>query len=358
MVLPGRREAVHSNPVSALPPSTVLGIETSCDETGVAVYRLGGGLLAHRLHTQEALHAAYGGVVPELASRDHQRRLLPLVEGVLADAGLTPQALDAIAYTAGPGLIGALLVGAGFARALAYALGKPAVAVHHMEAHLLSAFLEPEPPEAPFLCLLVSGGHTMLVDVAAVGRYRLLGETLDDAAGEAFDKTAKLLGLPYPGGPALSRLAEGGDPSRFAFPRPLLDRPGFDFSFSGLKTQVALAFRKAGEAAAADLAASFEAAVVDTLVGKSLRALETLGRRCLVVAGGVAANRRLRQALAEQASRRGLRLCFPRPQWCTDNGAMVALAGAIRFAAGERTGLAVEAHPRWRLAELPPLASA
>lgn len=338
--------------MSALKPSTVLGIETSCDETAVAVYRLGEGLLAHRLHSQEALHAAYGGVVPELASRDHQRRLLPLLEAALQDAGLTPKALDGIAYTEGPGLIGALLVGAGLARALAYALNKPAVGVHHMEAHLLAAYLEPEPPETPFVCLLVSGGHTMLVDVEAVGRYRVLGETLDDAAGEAFDKTAKLLGLPYPGGPALARLAEHGDPTRFPFPRPLLDRPGFDFSFSGLKTQAALAWRRAGEGAAADLAASFEAAVVETLVGKSLRALEALGRRCLVVAGGVAANRRLRAALAQEAARRDLRLVFPRPQWCTDNGAMVAFAGALRLAAGERSGLAVQARPRWNLEQL------
>jgi N6-L-threonylcarbamoyladenine synthase len=348
---------VHSNAVIAQAPSTVLGIETSCDETGVAIYRLGQGLLAHRLHSQEALHAAYGGVVPELASRDHQRRLLPLVEQALLDADLPLQALDGIAYTAGPGLIGALLVGAGFARALAHALGKPAIGVHHMEAHLLAAFLEPEPPDLPFVCLLVSGGHTMLVDVEAVGRYHVLGETLDDAAGEAFDKTAKLLGLPYPGGPALARLAEQGDPSRFPFPRPLLDRPGFDFSFSGLKTQAALAGRKAGEGAAADLAASFEAAVVETLVGKSLRALKTLGRRCLVAAGGVAANRRLREALAREAARSGLRVVFPRPEWCTDNGAMVAFAGAIRLAAGERAGLAVEVRPRWPLAELPPIAS-
>lgn len=337
-------------------PSTVLGIETSCDETGVAVYRLGRGLLAHRLHSQESLHAAYGGVVPELASRDHQRRLLPLLEQTLADAGVGLYELDGVAYTAGPGLIGALLVGAGFARALAYALGKPAVAVHHMEAHLLSVFLEPEPPKTPFLCLLVSGGHTMLVDVEGVGCYRVLGETLDDAAGEAFDKTAKLLGLSYPGGPALARLAEEGDPSRFALPRPLLDRPGFDFSFSGLKTQVALAWRKAEAGDRADLAASFEAAVVETLVGKSLRALEASGRRCLVVAGGVAANRRLRALLAVEAGRRGVEVRFPALEYCTDNGAMVALAGAIRLAAGERAGLEVEARPRWRLEQLPALA--
>ncbi len=337
-------------------PSTVLGIETSCDETGVAVYRLGRGLLAHRLHSQESVHAAYGGVVPELASRDHQRRLLPLLEQTLADAGIGLHQLDGVAYTAGPGLIGALLVGAGFARALAYALGKPAVAVHHMEAHLLSVLLEPEPPKPPFLCLLVSGGHTMLVDVEAVGCYRLLGETLDDAAGEAFDKTAKLLGLSYPGGPALARLAEEGDPARFPLPRPLLDRPGFDFSFSGLKTQVALTWRRAEAGDRADLAASFEAAVVETLVGKSLRALESSGRRCLVVAGGVAANRRLRALLAVEAGRRGLEVRFPALEYCTDNGAMVALAGAIRLAAGERAGLGIEARPRWRLEQLPALA--
>ena len=330
----------------------VIGIETSCDETAVAIYDHARGLLAHRLHSQIAMHQAYGGVVPELASRDHVARLLPLVREALAAAESSPEAIDAVAYTAGPGLIGALLVGACFARGLALAWNKPAVAVHHLEGHLLAPLLEPDPPELPYLALLVSGGHTQLVDVAALGRYRILGDTLDDAAGEAFDKTAKLLGLPYPGGAALARLAQGGTPGRFAFPRPMLDRPGLDFSFSGLKTAalVALRGRDLDEAARADVACAFQEAVVDTLAEKTRRALALTGHRRLVVAGGVGANLRLRERLARIAAARGARLYFPRPEFCTDNGAMIALAGCLRFAAGGGAALAARAH--WGLEEL------
>src|SRR4249919_1021392 len=281
----------------------VLGIETSCDETGVAIYDSARGLRADALFSQIALHAEYGGVVPELASRDHVRKLLPLVRQVLAEAGMAVSDLDGVAYTAGPGLVGALMVGAAAGRALAWALDKPAIGVHHMEGHLLAPLLEPDPPEPPFVALLVSGGHSMLVEVAAIGRYRLLGDTLDDAAGEAFDKTAKLMDLGYPGGPALAKLAESGAPGRFRFSRPMTDRPGLDFSFSGLKTQVLLAYQKhAGDPAAkADVARGFEDAIVDTLVIKCRRALAATGSRRLVIAGGVGANRTLRKRLAEAA---------------------------------------------------------
>jgi len=314
----------------------VLGIETSCDETAAAVYDSDRGLLSHRLYSQVSLHAEYGGVVPEIASRDHVRKLVPLIREATADAGLALDAMEGVAYTAGPGLIGALLVGAGVGRSLAFALDIPAVAVHHMEGHLLAPMLEPEPPETPFVALLVSGGHTMLVSVEGTGRYRLLGETLDDAAGEAFDKTAKLLGLPYPGGPALARLAETGDPSRFDFPRPMVDRPGLDFSFSGLKTSVLLTWRDAGESARADIAAAFQQAVVDTLAIKCRRAIRETGARALVVSGGVGANRRLRERLTEEGERSGFRTHYPRLEFCTDNAAMIAYAGAIRLRAGER----------------------
>jgi N6-L-threonylcarbamoyladenine synthase len=329
----------------------VIGIESSCDETAVAVYETERGLLAHRLHSQIALHQVYGGVVPELASRDHVKWLLPLVRGVLADAGSTPQSIDGVAYTAGPGLIGALLVGAGFARSLAYAWGRPAVAIHHLEGHLLAPLLEADPPQFPFLALIVSGGHTQLVDVAEIGRYRILGETLDDAAGEAFDKTAKMLGLPYPGGAALARLAESGRPGRFTFPRPMLDRPGLDFSFSGLKTAalVALRDRALDDQTRADIAHGFQEAIVETLAEKSRRALAVTGYRSLVVAGGVGANLSLRERLDAVARRAGAQLYFPRAEFCTDNGAMIALAGCVRLSRGDRQGLDLGARASWEL---------
>jgi N6-L-threonylcarbamoyladenine synthase len=340
----------------------VLGIESSCDETGVAVYDTGlapdQALRAHHVYSQIALHAEYGGVVPELASRDHVRKLLPLVRQTLADAGLAPGELDGVAYTAGPGLVGALLVGAGVARSLAWALDVPAIGVHHMEGHLLAPLMEDDPPEPPFVALLVSGGHTQLVAVDRIGAYRLLGETLDDAAGEAFDKTAKLMGLPYPGGPQLAKLAEQGTPGRFRFARPMTDRPGLDFSFSGLKTQVLLAWRDSdqSETTRADIARGFEDAVVDTLAIKCERALEAADCDTLVVAGGVGANRRLRAKLQEMAQRRGGRVCFPRPSLCTDNGAMIAFAGALRLEAGQHDDAAVHVTPRWDMATLAPLA--
>ncbi|MCD9033193.1 tRNA (adenosine(37)-N6)-threonylcarbamoyltransferase complex transferase subunit TsaD [Luteimonas sp. Y-2-2-4F] len=341
----------------------VLGIETSCDETGVAVYdtalRGAAALRAQALYSQVALHAEYGGVVPELASRDHVRKLVPLVRQTLADAGLAPADLDGVAYTAGPGLVGALLVGAGVGRALAWALDVPAIGVHHMEGHLLAPLIEDDPPVPPFVALLVSGGHTQLVAVEAIGRYRLLGETLDDAAGEAFDKTAKLMGLPYPGGPQLAALAERGAPGAYRFARPMTDRPGLDFSFSGLKTQVLLAWRDSdqGEATRADIARGFEDAVVETLAIKCERALDAAGSDTLIVAGGVGANRRLRERLHAMAARRGGRACFPRPALCTDNGAMIAFAGALRLQAGQHDDAAVRAVPRWDMAQLPPLAA-
>jgi N6-L-threonylcarbamoyladenine synthase len=337
----------------------ILGIETSCDETGVAVYdtALAGaaGLRAHAVYSQIALHAEYGGVVPELASRDHVRKLLPLVRQTLAEAGLVVEDLDGVAYTAGPGLVGALLVGAGVARSLAWALDKPAVGVHHMEGHLLAPLMEDDPPEPPFVALLVSGGHTQLVAVEAIGRYRLLGETLDDAAGEAFDKTAKLMGLPYPGGPQLAALAETGTPGRFKFSRPMTDRPGLDFSFSGLKTQVMLAWRDSDQSdeTRADIARGFEDAVVDTLAIKCERALDAAGSDVIVIAGGVGANKRLRAKLHEIAARRGGRACFPRPALCTDNGAMIAFAGALRLQAGQHDNAEVKVAPRWDMASLP-----
>jgi N6-L-threonylcarbamoyladenine synthase len=332
----------------------VLGIETSCDETAVAVYDGLRGLMANRVWSQIELHRPHGGVVPELASREHVERLLPMIADSLRDAGIAPQAIDGIAYTAGPGLIGALLVGATVARSLGYAWAVPVVGVHHLEGHLLAPQLEPGAPEFPFIALLVSGGHTMLVEVAGLGRYRILGETLDDAAGEAFDKTAKLLGLEYPGGPALAALAESGRDGVFEFPRPMLDRPGLDFSFSGLKTAVVVALRgrTLDAEVRADAARGFESAMVETLVAKALRALRQTGIWELVVAGGVGANRRLRAELAAAVVAAGGRVHYPRPEFCTDNAAMIALAGHARLVAGEREALPVRARARWPLDDL------
>ncbi|HET6655531.1 MAG TPA: tRNA (adenosine(37)-N6)-threonylcarbamoyltransferase complex transferase subunit TsaD [Gammaproteobacteria bacterium] len=339
----------------------VLGIETSCDETAAAVYDGERGLLAHALYSQVKLHADYGGVVPELASRDHIRKLLPLIRRALDEADSTPADIDGVAYTAGPGLAGALLVGACLARALAFAWQKPALGVHHMEGHLLAPMLESPAPEFPFLALLVSGGHTLLVEVAGLGRYKILGESIDDAVGEAFDKTAKLLGLPYPGGPALAALAERGNPERFKLPRPMTDRPGFDFSFSGLKTAVLVERRKLDvpdepltDSAAADLARGFEEAAVDTLAIKCERALDATGLDQLVVAGGVGANKRLRARLNELMNTRGGRVFFPRHAFCTDNGAMIAYAGWARLSAGERGSTDGRISTRWPLSDLQP----
>jgi len=341
----------------------VLGIETSCDESGVAVVHADGRrirLLGDALHSQVAMHADYGGVVPELASRDHIRRVLPLARAALTQAGCTLAAVDLVAYTRGPGLAGALLVGAGIGCALAAALDRPALGVHHLEGHLLSPFLDDPPPEFPFVCLLVSGGHTQLMRVDGVGRYRLLGETIDDAAGEAFDKTAKLLGLGYPGGPALSALARTGDAAAFRLPRPLLHSGDLDFSFAGLKTAVLTQARRLGDALdahRADLAAGTEAAIVDVLVHKSLAALRQSGLARLVVAGGVGANRRLREQLAQGCTERGVMLHFPPPRLCTDNGAMIALAAALRVTSGVEApsrSLAFDVRPRWALGETEP----
>jgi N6-L-threonylcarbamoyladenine synthase len=339
----------------------VLGIETSCDETGVAVYDGVAGLLAHAVYSQVEIHAEYGGVVPELASRDHVRKTLPLIRQVLDEAGLAPDAIQGVAYTAGPGLVGALLVGAALGRSLAWAWGVPAIGVHHMEGHLLAPLLEDPSPEFPFVALLVSGGHTQLVDVAGVGRYRILGESLDDAAGEAFDKTAKILGLPYPGGPELARLAERGDPHRFRFPRPMTDRPGLDFSFSGLKTFALTTMRRELPAAAdpdgtrADIARAFEEAVVDTLVIKCRRALEETGHGRLILAGGVSANRRLRERMDAAIAAVGGHTYYPRPVLCTDNGAMIAYAGWQRLRAGQTEPLAFNPRARWAMETLPPI---
>lgn len=339
----------------------ILALESSCDESAVAVYDDAAGLLAHQLYSQIDLHRVYGGVVPELASRDHVRRLLPLVKTALADAKTRPDQLDGVAYTAGPGLIGALLTGAALGRSLAFAWKLPAVAVHHLEGHLLAPLLENDPPPFPHVALLVSGGHTMLIDVAAPGRYAVLGETRDDAAGEAFDKSAKLLGLPYPGGPELARLAGEGRANRFAFPRPMLDRKGLEFSFSGLKTAVALAVKdqtREGPLDAgtrADIAASVQEAIVDTLVAKTLRALDETGYPALVVAGGVGANRLLRERLAAAVARNGARVYYPRIEFCTDNAAMIAVAGMARLKAGNTETPAIRARAVWLLSELGPL---
>ena len=335
----------------------ILGIESSCDESAVAVLDEARGLLSHELFSQVDLHRLYGGVVPELASRDHVQRLLPLVRQALAKAGTTPAELDGVAYTAGPGLVGALLTGAALGRSMAFALGVPAVPVHHLEGHLLAPLLEERAPPFPHLALLVSGGHTMLIVVRALGDYELLGETRDDAAGEAFDKSAKLLGLPYPGGPELARLAETGRPEVFDFPRPMLDRPGFEFSFSGLKTAVMLAVREAGAAMndklRANIARGVQDAIVDTLVGKTARALDETGLTHLVVAGGVSANRALREALQAAATARGAEIYFPRFEFCTDNAAMIAVAGLARLKqGGAAKHLAIEARAQWPLMSL------
>lgn len=341
----------------------VLGIETSCDETGIALYDSERGLLGHHLYSQVALHAEYGGVVPELASRDHVRKTLPLIEALLAECGVSPRDIQGIAYTAGPGLAGALMVGAAIGQALALGWGIPAVGVHHMEAHLLAPMLEEHPPAFPFLALLVSGGHTQLVAVKGIGDYSLLGESLDDAAGEAFDKVAKMLDLPYPGGAQLARLAQSGRSERFHFPRPMTDRPGLDFSFSGLKTAALTAINAhtpAGQAlpdaqTMADIARAFEEAVVETLVIKCQRALQQCQYSRLVIAGGVSANHHLRRRLEQALAAVSARVFYARPEFCTDNGAMIAYTGCQRLLAGQREDLAIVVHPRWPLTDLPPL---
>ncbi|QLB20363.1 tRNA N6-adenosine(37)-threonylcarbamoyltransferase complex transferase subunit TsaD [Vespertiliibacter pulmonis] len=340
----------------------VLGIETSCDETGVAIYDENEGLIANQLYSQIDIHADYGGVVPELASRDHIRKTLPLIQTALKEANLTACDIDAIAYTAGPGLVGALLVGSTIARSLAYAWNVPALGVHHMEGHLLAPMLEEKAPEFPFVALLISGGHTQLVSVENVGHYELLGESIDDAAGEAFDKTAKLLGLDYPGGAALAKLAEKGTAGRFHFPRPMTDRPGLDFSFSGLKTFAANTINtnlneqgQLDEQTRCDIAHAFQQAVIDTLIIKCKRALQQTGYKRLVIAGGVSANTQLRQDLSHLMEQVGGQVFYPRPQFCTDNGAMIAYAGFLRLKNGEQTDLSVSVKPRWAMTELPPI---
>lgn len=332
----------------------ILGIETSCDETGIALFDSEKGLLADVLYSQIAVHAEYGGVVPELASRDHIRKTLPLVKQVFAEAGVSANDLDGVAYTAGPGLAGALLVGAGIARSLAYGWGIPAVAVHHMEGHLLAPMLEENPPEFPFIALLVSGGHTMLVNVDGIGQYQLLGDSLDDAAGEAFDKTAKMLGLTYPGGPAVAKLAEKGEVGKYKFPRPMCDRPGLDFSFSGLKTFTLNTLHKSdkSEQTKADIACAFETAVVETLAIKCRRALQQTNSTRLVIAGGVSANTRLRHRLEEMVKKENAHVYYPRLEFCTDNGAMIAFAGCQRLIAGQHENLEFSAKPRWDLESL------
>ena len=337
----------------------VLGIETSCDETGVAIYDSEVGLLADCLYSQVEIHAKYGGVIPELASRDHIRKTLPLIEEVIEKAGIDTSEIEGVAYTAGPGLVGALLVGAAIGRTLGMAWDVPTIGVHHMEGHLLAPMLEPEPPEFPFVALLVSGGHTQLVKVGGIGRYELLGESLDDAAGEAFDKVGKMLGLPYPGGPHVAKLAQRGDPARFNFPRPMINRPGLDFSFSGLKTYVRNTITslrdESGELAeqdAADIARAFEEAVVNTLSIKCRRALEETGYKKLIIAGGVSANLRLREILEEAMAKVDGRLFYAQLKYCTDNGAMIAYAGCQRLLAGERDDLEIRAQPRWSLESL------
>ncbi len=337
----------------------VLGIETSCDETGIAIYDEQQGLIAHRLFSQIKMHADYGGVVPELASRDHILKTLPLIKEALNDASLTLQDIDAIAYTAGPGLVGALLVGASIGRSLAYSLGVPALGVHHMEGHLLAPMLEEERPGFPFLALLVSGGHSQIIKVSSFGDYELLGESIDDAAGEAFDKTGKLLGLDYPAGVALSKLAEKGDPSTFTFPRPMTNRPGFDFSFSGLKTATANAIYKIeqekgqlDEQDRANIARCFQDAIVDTLIIKVRRALKETKLKRLVVAGGVSANTKLRNDLRELMNKRDGQVFYPRTEFCTDNGAMIAYAGFCRLKLGQTSDLAIKVRPRWPMIEL------
>ena len=338
----------------------ILGIETSCDETGVAIFDEEKGLIANQLYSQIEMHADYGGVVPELASRDHIRKTLPLIDAALKEANLTAKDIDGIAYTAGPGLVGALLVGATISRSLAYAWQVPGLGVHHMEGHLLAPMLEDNPPPFPFVALLISGGHTQLVKVDGVGQYELLGESIDDAAGEAFDKTGKLLGLDYPAGVAVSKLAEQGTPNRFIFPRPMTDRPGLDFSFSGLKTFAANTINanlnaegKLDEQTRCDIAHAFQQAVVDTIIIKCKRALQQTGYKRLVMAGGVSANKQLRADLAEMMKNLKGEVFYPRPQFCTDNGAMIAYTGFLRLKHGEHTDLSVSVKPRWAMTALP-----
>ena len=339
----------------------VLGLETSCDETGVALYDSERGLLADALFSQIDLHRAYGGVVPELASRDHVKRMLPLIRQVLAEADCVPTEIDAIAYTAGPGLVGALLVGASCAQALAFAWGIPALGVHHMEGHLLAPMLEEQPPEFPFVALLVSGGHTQLVRVDGIGQYELLGETLDDAAGEAFDKTAKMMGLNYPGGPEIARLAAHGVAGRFVFPRPMTDRPGLAFSFSGLKTFALNTWQRCvtagddSEQTRSDIALAFQQAVVETLTIKCKRALKHAGMKRLVIAGGVSANTALRASLEKMLGEMNGNVFYARPEFCTDNGAMIAFAGCQRLQAGQHESLAISVQARWPMEQLSPL---
>ncbi|MBB1487816.1 tRNA (adenosine(37)-N6)-threonylcarbamoyltransferase complex transferase subunit TsaD [Oceanospirillum sediminis] len=340
----------------------VLGIETSCDETGLAIYDSEQGLLSHALYSQIDLHIPYGGVVPELASRDHVRKLLPLTRQVMDEAGCEADDIDAIAYTAGPGLIGALMVGASVAQALALAWGKPSLGVHHMEGHLLAPMLEETPPAFPFVALLVSGGHTQLIEVQGIGEYQMLGESIDDAAGEAFDKSAKMMGLPYPGGPHIARMAEMGIADQYKFPRPMTNRPGLDFSFSGLKTFTlnTIDAEKANnpdgalsEQNIADIALAFQDAVVDTLVIKCKRALQQTGLKKLVIAGGVSANKALRERLEKTLTGMGGDVFYARNEFCTDNGAMIAYAGCQRLLAGQRNDLQISVRPRWPLTELP-----
>jgi N6-L-threonylcarbamoyladenine synthase len=335
----------------------VLALESSCDESAAAVLDEKSGLLAHEIFSQIELHRHFGGVVPELASRDHLRRLLPLIRTVLERSATAPSDLHGVAYTAGPGLIGALLTGAALARSLAYAWGIPSIGVHHLEGHLLAAFLEPDQPPFPHVALLVSGGHTLLAEVVAIGNYRLLGQTRDDAAGEAFDKTAKLLGLPYPGGPELARLAEEGTPGKFEFPRPMLDRPGLEFSFSGLKTAVAHAVRgqPLTEALKRDVASAVQEAIIETLTVKALRALDYTGLDALVVCGGVGANRLLRERMGRAVGKRGGRIYYPRLEFCTDNAAMIAVAGLARLKGGEHDDLEIHARAQWSLEALRPI---
>ena len=329
----------------------ILGIETSCDETGIAIFDSNAGIIGNMLHSQTDIHQLYGGVVPELASRDHIRRIIPMIQSVMEKSGLSGTDIDGIAYTSGPGLIGALLTGAAVGRSLAYAWDVPSVGVHHMEAHLLAPMLEAEPPRYPFLALLVSGGHTQIIQVNAPGQYQLLGESVDDAVGEAFDKTAKMLGLGYPGGAPLSELAESGNPARFTFPRPMTDRPGLDFSFSGLKTASVNALKQYGDdpQTRADIARAFVDAAVDTLVIKCRRAMQDTNITTLVAAGGVSANKQLRKALAEMTAKIGGKVYYPGVEFCTDNGSMIAYTGYLRLREGHSEPLAFAAYPRWVL---------
>lgn len=331
----------------------VLGIETSCDETAVAIYHAEKGLISHVLYSQADAHSEYGGVVPELASRDHIRKLIPLIKQTLKESGLFSTQINAIAYTAGPGLMGALLVGAGTAKSLAWAWRVPAIAIHHMEGHLLAPMLEENPPQFPFVALLISGGHTMLIQVKGIGQYQLMGETLDDAAGEAFDKTAKMLGLPYPGGPLLAEMAEKGR-ARFIFPRPMTDRPGLDFSFSGLKTFTlnTITHYVQTEQDKADVAFAFQQSMAETLTIKCRRALHQCNLKSLVIAGGVSANKAIRMALTEMTNQLGVQIYFPRPEFCTDNAAMIAYAGSQRLSSTQSSNLEIFARPRWPMEEL------